>query len=49
MILASYQTKDREEEIKENPQLGEYVKLADFLEKEILQGAVNFETSELRK
>jgi predicted ATPase len=49
MILASYQTKDREEEIKENPQLGEYVKLADFLEKEILQGTVNFETSELRK
>jgi hypothetical protein len=48
-ILASYQTKDREEEIKENPQLGEYVKLADFLEKEILQGTVNFETAELRK
>jgi len=49
MILASYQKKDREEEIKENPQLGEYVKLADFLEKEILQGTVSFETSELRK
>ena len=49
MILASYQTKNREEEIKENPQLGEYVKLADFLEKEILQGTVGFETSELRK
>lgn len=49
MILASYQKKDREEEIKENLQLGEYVKLANFLEKEILQGTVGFETSELRK
>ncbi len=51
MILRSYQKKDqdREEEINQNPQLGEYVKLADFLEKEILQGTVDFETSELRK
>ncbi|MEG4987023.1 AAA family ATPase [Microcoleus sp. BR0-C5] len=49
MILASYQKKDREEEIKENLQLGEYVKLANFLEKEILQGTVGFETSEFRK
>jgi len=51
MILISYQKKyqDREEEIKKNPQLGEYVKLANFLEKEILQGTVGFETSELRK
>ena len=51
MILISYQKKDqdREEEINQNPQLGEYVKLADFLEKEILQGTVDFETSELRK
>jgi len=51
MILRSYQKKDqdREEEINKNPQLGEYVKLADFLEKEILQGTVDFETSELRK
>jgi len=49
MILISYQKKDREEEINKNPQLGEYVKLADFLEKEILQGTVGFETSELRE
>ena len=37
MILRSYQKKDqdREEEINQNPQLAEYVKLADFLEKEI--------------
>jgi hypothetical protein len=48
MILRSYQKKDqdREEEINKNPQLGEYVKLANFLEKEILQGTVGFETSE---
>jgi predicted ATP-dependent endonuclease of OLD family len=51
MILRSYQKKDqdREEEINQNPQLAEYVKLADFLEKKILQGTVGFETSELRK
>ena len=49
MILLSYQKEHRqhrEEEINKNPQLGEYVKLADFLEKEILQGTVGFETSE---
>jgi len=45
----SYQKQDREEEINKNPQLGEYVKLADFLEKEILQGTLGFETSEWRK
>jgi len=49
MILTIYQKKDREEEIKENPRLQEYINLADFLEKEILQGKVGFETSELRK
>jgi hypothetical protein len=49
MIILSYQKEHRqrrEEEINNNPQLGEYVKLADFLEKEILQGTVGFETSE---
>jgi len=49
MIFHSYQKEHRrrrEEEINKNPQLGEYVKLADFLEKEILQGTVGFETSE---
>ena len=45
----SYQKQDREEEINKNPQLGEYVKLADFLEKEVLQGTLGFETSELRE
>ncbi|MCU0540731.1 MAG: AAA family ATPase [Oscillatoriaceae cyanobacterium Prado104] len=50
MIFVSYDNKkDREVEIKENPQVGEYVMLADFLEKEILQGKVDFETSDLRK
>lgn len=49
MIILSSQKKDREEEIKENPRLQEYIKLADFLEKEILQGNVGFETSQLRK
>ena len=49
MIIWSSRKKDREEEIKNNPLVEEYVKLADFLEKEILQGKVGFETSELRK
>jgi len=49
MILTIYQKKDREEGIKQNPRLQEYINLADFLEKEILQGNVGFETSELRK
>jgi predicted ATPase len=50
IILSSLIKEDREKEIKENPLLEEYVKLADFLEKEILQGEVGFETiSELRK
>jgi predicted ATPase len=50
IILSSLIKEDREKEIKENPLLEEYVKLADFLEKEILQGEVNFETiSELQK
>ncbi|MEG3931095.1 MULTISPECIES: AAA family ATPase [unclassified Microcoleus] len=50
MIIWSSRKKDREEEIKKNPLVEEYVKLADFLEKEILQGKVGFETSsELRK
>ena len=52
MIILSYQKEHRqrrEEEINKNPQLGEYVKLADFLEKEILQGTVGFETAELRE
>ena len=52
LILRSYQKErrqHREEEINKNPQLGEYVKLADFLEKEILQGTVGFETSQLQK
>jgi len=51
MIFHSYQKEHRrrrEEEINKNPQLGEYVKLADFLEKEILQGTVGFETAEVR-
>ncbi|MEG3900778.1 AAA family ATPase [Microcoleus sp. B4-C5] len=50
IILSSIKKEDREKEIKENPLLRKYVKLADFLEKEILQGEVGFETtSELRK
>ncbi|MEG4959126.1 MULTISPECIES: AAA family ATPase [unclassified Microcoleus] len=52
MILTIYQKQntDRDEEIKQNPRLQEYINLADFLEKEILQGEVGFETtSELRK
>jgi hypothetical protein len=52
MIILSYQKEHRqrrEEEINKNPQLGEYVKLADFLEKEILRGTVSFETAELRE
>lgn len=51
MILKIYHKKyrEREDEIKENPRLQDYIKLADFLEKEILQGNVGFETSELRK
>jgi len=49
MIIWSSRKKDREEEIKKNHLVEEYVKLADFLEKEILQGKVGFETSELRK
>jgi hypothetical protein len=52
MLFHSYHKEGRqprEEEINKNPQLGEYVKLADFLEKEILQGTLGFETSELQK
>lgn len=49
MVLLSYHQEDREEEIKENHQIAEYVKLADLLEKDILQGKVDFENSELRK
>lgn len=39
----------REEEIKENPRLDQYVKLANLLEDYILQGKLGFETSKLRK
>ena len=52
MILTIYQKQntDRDEEIKQNPRLQEYINLAEFLEKKILQGEVGFETiSELRK
>ncbi|NEP46399.1 MAG: ATP-binding protein, partial [Okeania sp. SIO2H7] len=35
----------RKEQIEENPQIGEYLKLADFLESEILLGKLKFETS----
>ena len=49
MIIWSSRKKDREEEIKNNPLVEEYVKLADFLEKEILQGKVGFETSERKE
>ncbi len=34
----------REEQINNNPQIGEYLKLADFLESEILLGKLKFET-----
>jgi predicted ATPase len=52
MIFHSYQKEHRrrrEEEINKKSQLREYVKLADFLEKEILRGTVGFETAELRE
>ena len=34
---------EREEQIKENPSIGDYLKLADFLESEILQGKLKIE------
>lgn len=39
----------REEEIKENPRVDKYVKLANLLEDDILQGKLGFEISKLRK
>ncbi|MEN8216468.1 MAG: AAA family ATPase [Pseudomonadota bacterium] len=40
---------EREEQIKENPQILEYVKLADILETDILQGKLSIDTSGLLK
>ncbi len=46
-ISAAYQKSlyERKEQIKEKPQIGEYLKLADFLESDILLGKLDFETS----
>ena len=46
-ILMAYQDNlhEREEEIKRNPKIGEYLKLAEFLESEIIRGKLIFETS----
>lgn len=46
-MSAAYQKSfyERKEQIKENPQIGEYLKLADFLESDILLGKLDFETS----
>jgi predicted ATP-dependent endonuclease of OLD family len=49
MILVASQKTDREEEIKDRSQLKQYIDLANLLEKDILQGQVSFETSELRQ
>jgi energy-coupling factor transporter ATP-binding protein EcfA2 len=35
---------DRQDQIRENPDLQKFVKLADFLEQEILRGSLQFET-----
>ncbi len=36
---------DRQDQIRENPDLQKFVKLADFLEQEILRGSLQFETA----
>jgi hypothetical protein len=40
---------EREEQIKKNPQILEYIKLADILETDILQGKLSIDTSGLLK
>jgi len=46
-ILMAYQDNlhEREEERKRNPKIGEYLKLAELLESEIIRGKLIFETS----
>lgn len=51
VMSKAYQDKlyDREEQIKENPQIGNYLKLAEFLESEIIRGKLIFETSIIKE
>jgi len=51
MIFRSYSRDwtDREKEIKENPEISTYIELAKLLERDIIQGNVDFEDSGLGK